>query len=163
MRKPKLQIFAIVMLAVLSSACIHKISGKVTPMERLTTDNALLAQINNTVEQGTEAVQSSGLLTTAQAAPVIAWTGQVAKAHLQITAIISKGSSVTVSDYTTIQALIDQIEISGETLIKSGSLGIKNPKSQQTISDDMVAIINLAKAVLSEVQQVSAAKSGGVL
>ena len=154
---------ALVILLTLSTACIHKSTGNVTPMERLTTDNALLAQINNTVEQGAEAVQSTGQLTVAQVTPVIAWTQQVAKAHLQITAIISKGSSVTVSDYTSIQGLIDQVEISGDTLIKSGVLGIKNPKSQQTISDDMAAIITLAKTVLSEVQQVSAAKSGGAL
>ena len=47
---------ALVLILLASSACIHKTGGKVTPMERVTTDNAVLAQMINTVEQGTEAV-----------------------------------------------------------------------------------------------------------
>jgi len=131
-------------------ACIHKASGPVTPVERVTTDNAVFAQLNNSVEQGAEAVSISGLLTPAQVAPVIAFTGQVATVHEQITSILNKGTAVTASDYATVQALVAQLQSSASTLVASGSLGIKNPKTQQTIEADIQSLSNLASLILSE-------------
>lgn len=158
--------FLAVTLLVLASSvgCIHKTGGAVTPMERITTDNALFAQINNEVEQGTEAVVTSGLLTPSQAAPVIGWTGQVAKIHEQITQILSAGSTVDPADYQTIQTLISQIQSSATALVNSGNLNIKNPKSQQTISADITAALNLAQALLTELQALTPTKAstGGV-
>lgn len=133
----------------LTVGCIHK-GSPITPWERATTDNALFAQIDNTVEGGAEAVASSGVLSNEAVAPVIAWTGQVAQAHEQVTAILAKGSSLSASDYTTIQALLAQIQASGTALVNSGAFGIKNPKSQQTISADITALVNLGNALLAD-------------
>jgi len=155
MRRTRISLAVLLLLATV--ACIHKTSGKVTPMERLTTDNAVFAQLNNSVEQGAEAVAAAGLLSPAQVAPVIGWTGQVAQAHQQITAIIAKGS-VSASDLTTIQALVAQIQQSGIALVNSGAIGVKNPKSQQTISADVTAVTNLAQAILAELTQIGGGK-----
>lgn len=140
----------ILLVLTMGAGCIHKPSGPITPVERVTTDNAVFAQLNNSVEQGTEAVSLSGLLKPTQAAPVIAFTGQVATVHEQITSILNKGTAVTASDYATVAALVDQLKSSGTTLLASGSLGIKNPKSQQTISADLQSLLNLADLILSE-------------
>lgn len=141
---------ALILCLALATGCIHK-ATPVTPWERVTTDNAVFSQIDNTVEQGAEAVSASGLLPPAEVVPVIAWTGQVATAHQQITAILAKGSTVDASDYATIRNLLDQIKASGADLVNSGALGVKNPKSQQTIAADIQALINLASAILTDV------------
>lgn len=149
MRRGKLSL-AIILLLV-SAACIHKASGPITPMERVTTDNAVFAQLNNSIEQGSEAVAASSLLSAQQVAPVIAWTGQVAQIHQQLTAILQKGSTVSASDYTTVQALIAQVQASASVLVASGNFGVKNPKTQQTIAADITAVSNLAQALLTEI------------
>lgn len=144
-----MKLSVLVLSLALCVGCIHK-ATPVTPWERATTDNALFAQIDNSVEQGAESVVSSGLVSAQTMAPVIGWTGQVATAHQQITAILAKGSSLSAADYTTIQALLSQIQASGNALVNSGSLSIKNPKSQQTISADITALITLGNALLSD-------------
>jgi len=154
MRRTRISLAVLLLLATV--ACIHKTGGTVTPMERVTTDNALFAQINNSVEQGAEAVAASGLLTPQQVAPVIAWTGQVAQAHQQITAIMAKGD-ISAADLVSVQALVAQIQQSGLALVNSGTIGIKNPKSQQTISADVTAVTNLAETILAELTQIRGA------
>lgn len=134
------------------AACIHRTTGTVSPWERVTTDNALLAQTNNAVEQGAEAVAASRLRTPEQIAPVIRECAQVANAHLQITAILEKGSSVSASDYDSIQALLQQIQASASQLISSGELGVKNPKTQNLLSSDVQALSSLASALVTELQ-----------
>jgi len=144
-----MKLTTLLLFLVLTVGCIHK-SGTVSPMERATTDNALFAQVDNSVEQGAEAVVTSGLVSAETMKPVIAWTGQIASIHEQITAILAKGTVLSAGDYTTIQSLLAQIQTSGTALINSGALGVKNPKSQQTIAADIQALLNLASAILSD-------------
>jgi hypothetical protein len=136
----------------LSVGCIHKTGGTVTPWERATTDNAVFAQSINTVEQGTEATVTSGLLDKQNGANVLGFLQAAANDDAQITAILDKGGSVTLADYATIQVLIAQISASGQELVNSGGLGIKNPLTEQTISQDIAYVSNLASAVLTDVQ-----------
>lgn len=158
MKKRNICMTVAVLLAVISSACIHKSSGTVTPMERVTTDNALLAQSINSLEQGTEAVTSSGLLKPDQAAPVIAWCGKAAQIDTEITAILGKSSTVSASDYTTLQDLVGQVSASANELVTSTALGVKNPKTQQTIAADITAATHLAQALLTEIQALTGGK-----
>ena len=146
----KTRVFLLVLL--LNTACIHKASGPATPWEKVATYNAAFADLNNSIERGAEAVAASGVITKQQAAPILLWNSQVAVAHQQITAIIAKGS-VTTSDLTSIEGLLDQIRSSGNQLIRSGALGIKNPNSQQTFATDFNSIYTLADTILSLLQQ----------
>jgi hypothetical protein len=148
------KVFAlIVLLSLMSTACIHKTNqAAVTPWERVTTYNAALAQANDTAEQGAEAVVSSGLATPAQAAPIIIATGRVAGLHLQVTAILKQGTA-TQANIASIKAMVDQIEASINA-IPVASLGIKNPKSQQSFAADLKSISTLADAVLSSLEVV---------
>ena len=141
---------AVILLLALTIGCIHKTGGAVSPMERATTDNAVFAQLDNSIEQGAEAVSTSGLLNASQVAPVIGWTGTVAQAHEQITAILQAGT-VTSANVASIQALVAQIQSSATALVNSSTLGIKNPKTQQTIAADIQAASNLAGALLTEI------------
>ena len=47
---------------------------------------------------------------------------------------------------------MNETEKQGTTLIQSGGLGIKNPKSQQTFAQDLQGIVNLASVILTDYQ-----------
>lgn len=134
------------------AGCIHK-QGAVTPWERVHTYNAALAEANNALEQGAEAVVSANLLPAAQAAPIIGWTGQVASLHLQVTAILQSGQATTGS-IASVQALVDQIKQS-QSAIPATALGIKNPKSQQTFQADVSSLLTLADAITTSLKGVN--------
>lgn len=149
MRKKR---FSAIILAVILATvgCIHKTGGSVTPQERLMTDNAILAQFVNTVKQGTEAAVTSGLLSTAQARPVITFEGQFADTHKQITALLNQG--LTTTNLTQVQSLLTNLKTTADALVASGSIGVKNPKTQMTITADINNIIALTQAVLTDIQ-----------
>lgn len=151
--KRKLPIASLAVLILLSTACLHKSGGHaITPMERVAVFNAELAQANETLEQGAEAVVSSGLVPVSQAAPIIGLSGQIAIVHQQITAIIATGAA-TQPNVTSVAALIDQIKASGSA-IPPTALGFKNPKSQQTFQADFNSIYSLADTVLTSLKAV---------
>ncbi len=153
MMKRNRQLAVLAILLLVSTACMHKAGGgAITPWERITTYNATLAQANNTVEQGVEAAVTSGVLSAQNAQPIIAWTGQVATLHQQITAILATGQSTT-ANVAAVQALVDQMKASLDA-IPPGALGIKNPKSQQTFKADADSIFSLADAVLTNLKAV---------
>jgi hypothetical protein len=129
--------------------CIHKATS-VTPWERVTTENAILAQLINTAEQGTVAVQTSGLITAKQAEPILAFESQAAQIQLQINSVLAVAPNT--AGIAQIQSLVGQIGIASQALVNSGAVGIKNPKSQQTIGADIQAIVGSANLILASYQ-----------
>ena len=152
MKQAKRTMAVLVMVLLASVGCIHKTGGSVTPRERVMVYNATLAEVNNTLEQGVEAVNNSKLISDAQARPIIVWTGNVATVHMQITAVLGRGTATT-ADVESVRALIQQIKVSGAEIVSSGAAGIKNPKSQQTIGQDIQFIANTADELLVAFQQ----------
>lgn len=150
MRKVKLT--GIIFILALTSACIHKTGGAVTPWEKVHTYNAALAEADNAVEKGAEAVATSGLASPKEMAPIINWTGQVALLHQQITSILQQGSA-TQANVASVKALIDVVK-SSMTTIPPSSLGLKNPKSQQLFQNDVANIGTLADSLLAALQAV---------
>lgn len=142
-----------IVLAIATVGCIHKASGPVTPKERAATYNAVLAQTNDTIEQGAEAASASGVITAAQAKPIIQFASQVATLHKQVTVILGQ-ATVTTADLASISVLLDQIKSAGDQAIASGALGIKNPKSMETFKADLDALYSAADAILSALQQI---------
>lgn len=148
----KIKITLIILLTVVTVACIHKESGPVSPWERVNVNLAALAQINNSVAQGIIAMQQAGSITVQQAGPILNYQESVAKDHMAIENILAAGSSQAASQSAQIEALLNEIKKQGTALIQSGGLGIKNPKSQQTFTQDLQGIINLAQVVLTDYQ-----------
>lgn len=142
----------ILLLLAISTACIHKTGGTVTPWERVHTYNAMLAETNNGIERGAEAAVSANVLPIQQAAPLIGWTGQVAQLHLQVTALLDQGSNTT-PDVSGIRAMVAQLRLAASTL-PPAALGVKNPKSQQLFSQDVASIGSLADALLASLQAI---------
>lgn len=143
------------LLCVVLTGCIHK-ATPVTPWERTMTDNALLAQFVDTAEQGTEAANASGVLSDDTARPVIKFESKFADTHEKITVILSAGPTADLSQAT---AMLEAFKTEGQALINSGEIGIKNPKTQMTISADLRNIVSLAEALIYDIQL---AKTGAV-
>jgi hypothetical protein len=142
-------ILAIVLIA-LSVACIHKQGGPVSPWERANINLAALAQVNNDVAKGIIAVQQAGAITTQQAAPILNFQEAVATDHMALENIFSTGAEQAASQSAQIQALLEEIKKQGTALIQAGGLGVKNPKSQQSFTQDLQGIVNLAEVVLAD-------------
>jgi hypothetical protein len=141
----------LMVLAVLfTTACIHKQSGPASPWERVNVNMAALAQINNDVAKGMIAAQQSGAVSAQQAAPILNYQESVAKDHMAIENILSAGSTQAADRAMDIQAMLKEISAQGTALIQSGGMGIKNPKSQQTFTQDLQEIVNLASLVLDD-------------
>jgi hypothetical protein len=98
------------------------------------------------------AVQQAGTISTQQAAPILNYQELVAKDHAAIENVFSAGSTQVASQSLQIQALLNEIKNQGTTLIQSGGLGIKNPNSQQTFTQDLQGVINLASVILADYQ-----------
>ncbi|HVO79961.1 MAG TPA: hypothetical protein VMT28_04485 [Terriglobales bacterium] len=150
----KLRITLAILLTAIATACIHKQSGPISPWERVNVNLAALAQINADVAKGLIAVQQAGVVPAQQAAPILNYQEMVAKDHMAIENILAAGSTQAASQSAQIQALLNEIRNQGTALIQSGGLGVKNPKSQQTFTQDLQGIINLAEVVLADYQQV---------
>jgi hypothetical protein len=142
----------VILLSALTTACIHKTGGPVTAWERVNINMAALAQINNDVAKGIISAEQSGVLTTQQVAPILTYQEIVAKDHAAIENILATGSNQATSRAAEIQALLEEIKNQGTTLIQSGGLGVKNPKTRQAFTQDLVGIVNLTETVLADFQ-----------
>lgn len=142
----------VIVLTVFTVACIHKQSGPISPWERVNVNLAALAQINADVAKGIITVQQTGSITAQQAAPTLNYQELVARDHMAIENILAAGSTQAANQSAQIEALLNEIKNQGTVLIQSGGLGIKNPKSQQTFTQDLQGIINLAQVVLTDYQ-----------
>jgi predicted membrane-bound mannosyltransferase len=150
----KKRLLPVILLTALTVACIHKTGGTISAWERVNVNMAALAQINNDVAKGLIAAEQSGLVSTQQAAPILNYQELVAKDHAAMENILATGSDQAANQSAKIQALLTEIQNQGTTLIQSGGLGIKNPKSQQTFTQDLQAIVNLTQTVLEDFQLV---------
>ena len=139
-----------ILLTAFSTACIHKTGGPISAWERVNVNMAALAQINNDVAKGVISAQQAGLLTAQQAAPILNFQETVAKDHAAIENILATGSNQATTRASEIQALLEQIKAQGTTLIQSGGLGVKNPRSQQTLTQDLQGLVNLTETVLAD-------------
>ncbi len=148
----KNRLLSVILLTALTAACIHKTGGPVSAWERVNVNMAALAQINNDVAKGLISAEQSGLVSTEQAAPILNFQEIVAKDHAAIENILATGSDQATNQSAKIQALLNEIESRGTTLIQSGGLGIKNPKSQQSFTQDLQGIVNLTQTVLEDFQ-----------
>lgn len=149
MRKTKISI--VLLLTLITAACLHKTNNApISSWERLNVNLAAVAQINLDVAKGVIAAQQSGAITVAQAAPILNYQETVAKDHAAIENILAAGTAQASSRGAEINALLDEIKKQGTDLIASGGLSVKNPKSQQTFTQDLQGIVNLTETVLSD-------------
>jgi len=146
----KKRLLPVILLTALTAACIHKTGGQVSAWERVNVNMAALAQINNDVAKGIIAAEQNGLISTQQAASILNYQEVVATDHAAIENILATGSVQATNQSAKIAALLNEIQNQGTTLIQSGGLGVKNPKSQQTFTQDLQGIVTLTGIILED-------------
>lgn len=148
----------VVVLAIVMAGCIHKPSGPVSAWERVNVNLAALAQVNNDLAKGIIGVQQAGLISAQQAAPVLSYQELVAKDHAAIESILAAGARPAADQSAKVLALLEEIKAQGTALVQSGGLGVKNPKSQETFTSDLQALVNLAEVVIGNFNQATGGK-----
>jgi hypothetical protein len=143
----------VLIVAVLASTvgCIHKTGGtQATGYEKAVTYSDMLAQTNNSVAKGVIQAQQQGLLTVAQAAAILKVQNQVALDHEALSKMLNQGPTYAGQQGAEIQAILARIKTAIASLdFVSGGLGIKNPQSQQTFSNDANAIASFAQVIVA--------------
>jgi len=141
------------------TACAHRVGSQVpvTHFEQALVSNAILASVNNSVTHGVIASNQAGVLPTDKAKAVLAQTERIAKVSDELTTILAKGPDAATLEATKIRELIGQVQLSVTALVADGSLGIKNPESQQTVLAEVQTIGVVANQILAQLQL------GGVL
>lgn len=164
MRKRRiLSLAPVLLLLLIGTGCLRKTDAfgaklAISPWERVMTHNAMFSQLNNDAIKGTIGVAQSGIITDQQARPILEWEGQVSKDHETVTAILAKGPEVAAND-PALRGFFEQVRTSGIELVTSGGIGIKNPRTQQSLSQDIQSIVNIAEALLSDIEAVKAARA----
>lgn len=144
------------LLVVIAFLLSCKTGGPATPWEKVTAYNATFAESNQAIETGVQTLVATKILTVAQGQPVITWNLRAAEIHQQITALLGTGTSITSVNVATIQALLAQLQTSAQTLIASGTLGVKNPNTQNTVEQDITGLGSLATLILNLLPQLLA-------
>jgi hypothetical protein len=155
----------LVLLAFLLSCSVSctKNSTPSTPWEQVTAYNATFSEANQAIEQGTQALVGLGTLTAAQGQPVIALTLRVAQIHQQITAILGTGSALTAANVMQLQSLLAQIQSSANALVQNGALGVKNPRTQNSVNVDIVGLMTIANQVINLLPQLQASPAPSMM
>lgn len=151
MRKVKL--IGLLAVIIVLAGCIHKASGPVTPMERISTDWAVMGEFLQVAEQGTQIAQTSGVITVAQARPIIQFELQVAQNHQALTPVIAQGQTAITSS-TALNTFLAGVGTQAQQLVK---LDVQNPKTQQTVSNDIQYIVTLTQVIVNDVTMLKGA------
>lgn len=157
----KLSCFLVLVFTASLFSCT-KSTAPATPWEQVTAYNATFAETNQAIEAGTQSLVATQILTVAQAQPVIAFTLRVAQIHQQITALLGTGSSISSASVAQIQTLLQQLQTSGNALIANGSLGIKNPQTQNTVAQDLAGLVSAGNLILNLLPQLLATPAPSV-
>ena len=149
MTRTKFLILPLILIVALASfGCAAKqnttAGTPTTPLQRVAVLNAELAKVNRSAETAVEQLQTSGVLTVAQARPVITVNLKVAQVSDAISKIV-QGPGDWANDAAQIKAALDASGLSAE-LAKAGV-----PDATLTaLLQDAAALVNL---IQSEVNQ----------
>ena len=143
-------VFVILILA--GCAARQTPTGKVkgTPQEQALAYNASIAQANNTLAQAVINATSaaSPLIDVATANKILAVQSRVADVDRQLTPLLGDTANLG-KNGAQIRQFVDQIQAAANTLITSGDLGIKDQKTQQTVTVALKAIYTGADGIIS--------------
>ena len=141
---------AILLVAVSLTGCIHRAGSNqpVTPYEQVMVWNDALAQTNNSIAKGIIQV-SPQFVPADKAAVVLRAQSKIAQFDEQLTVILKQGQAAAKINAATVKSLVDQLKASVTSLVNSGAIGVKNPKTQQTFDADIQAINNFIDNIIS--------------
>lgn len=147
---------AVLMISATGCAAHKPNNARVTPYEHVLVINDQIAQVNRSVAIGITRVSPS-LIPIQKAAPILIQQRNIAFVKERVTALLAKGPDYLKGNPAELQELIKQLQTSAQAMISNGSIGVKNPETQQTFDEDIRLIGDLANELLSEL------KNAGVL
>lgn len=139
----------------LTASCVRHTTANVpvSPFDNALGYNAQLATINNAVSQGVQQAANVGLLPVDSSVQVVQVCSHIAQIDDQITLILQDGPDLAKLNADKIKLMVDDVKTSIKTLVGNKALGIKNPKTQQLVANEVDMIANLADIVLSSLRQ----------
>lgn len=151
--KPSLALF--LCLALMTSCGSRKITRPgapdkpVTTFERVLIWNASIAEVNLAIAKAVISAQEAGNISVERANAILLGQSRIADSNRQLSFIFQKGEAVIADERDAVQELLEQIKTAADNLIKSGTLGIKDPKTQQAVSTNLRAIVDLITQISS--------------
>jgi hypothetical protein len=168
--KARIWFLALASCLLLLNSCAARVESSATtpgragsPIETALAYNASLADSNQTLADTAVAANKSGLLSVTATGNLTSVQFTVADADRQITAILDAiakcvgatpavGQASCKGNAAQLGTLISRITVNVSTLDKSGELGIKDAKTQQTVDAALQTIGQMAGLVLSTLQ-----------
>lgn len=156
---PLIATFLILWTGALVNGCsaLHIGGGgrKPTAIEQVLTWNAALADANLSIAQGVIAANQANQIDVPTSNAILTEQSRIADADRQLTPILAKACTpqatiqacnpaILTGDSATIQGFLTTIATSGQNLVKDGTVGIKDPARQTSVSNAIASINTLA-------------------
>ena len=150
MMKKRFLLFVLLSMS-LGCALKHPDSTPVTPYEKVILANATLAQTNNSIARGVIQLQATNppVLSATTTERILRIQASIAADDNKLTLILDQGPTVAKVQAAQIQSLITAISQEVDLGIQDGSLGVKNPTSQQTFTTDLGLIKDLSQQIVN--------------
>lgn len=146
----------ILLIPLLLVGCIHvrnNPKAPVPPLVKVATYNAILGETNHGIAQGMILANQAGLLSDAQTGELTEYNFEIAAGDKQLTTIIDSGMSGIKADPEHVKQLLASIKAAAVHIASSPSLGVKNPKSGVTFTQDAEAIASTIDLIVDLLQQ----------
>lgn len=140
----------------LLTGCIHvrgNPKAPVSPVVKIATYNAILAETNHGIEQGMILGNNAGLLNDAQTAELTSYSFEIAAGDKQLTTIIDSGLAGIQANPEKVKQLLGSIKAAAVAVANSPSLGVKNPKSGVKFTEDAQSISATVDLIVNLLQQ----------
>lgn len=154
MKRRDLSIIAVLVLYTLAtSSCIHRVDNKPpSAFEQAVTYSTMLAAANASIADAVISANKSGLLSIQETDRILHFQSQIADDHQRLSSILNSGVSGATDSATAINKLLADIQSQANALIAGGGLGIKNPKSQQTVEQDVGSVLSFVPLITKYLQ-----------
>jgi hypothetical protein len=151
--RARIHIAVLVLFTLTSSSCIHRVDNRQpSPYEKAVTYSAMLAATNDSIADALIAANRSGLISVADTDRILHFQSQIADDHQRLSSILNSGTSGAKDSADAINKLLADIDAQANAMIVGGGLWIKNARSQQTIGDDVHAILSFGPLITTNLR-----------
>lgn len=153
MRK-RLSIVAVLLVYTFAtSSCIHRVDNKPpSPYEQAVTYSTMLAAANASIADAVISANRSGLLSIQETDRILHFQSVIADDHQRLSSILNSGVSGATDSAAAINTILADIQTQANALIAGGGLGIKNPKTQGTIEQDVNSVLSFEPLITKYLQ-----------
>lgn len=150
----RLRLMAVTLACALTlSSCIHRVDNRQpSPFEQAVTYLSMLSTTNSTIADAVIQANRAGVLSVKDTDGILHFQAQIADDHQRLLSILNSGVSGATASAESVNRLLLDIETQANAMIASGGLGIKNPRNQQTVADDVRNILSLTPLITRNLQ-----------